>query len=64
MSVGQDVPVQHADALIAVVVGELPVGGPVGLGIAHHLQAEQVIAGIGIAPAGLLLLPLSWLPER
>ena len=58
IGVGQDVSVQHVDELAVLVVGELPVGGPFGLGVAHRLEADTAVAGVGADPVGFLLAPV------
>src|SRR6266516_2171780 len=58
MGVGQDVAVEYLGELAVVVVGELPVGCPFGLGVVHRLQADPVIARKRTEAGGSLLPPV------
>ena len=58
MGVGQDVAVEYLGELAVVVVGELPVGCPFGLGVVHRLEADPVIARKRTDAGGFLLPPV------
>src|SRR5689334_20913448 len=58
MGVGQDVAVEYLGELAVVVVGELPVGCPFGLGVVHRPEADPVIARKRTDAGGFLLPPV------
>src|SRR5256885_15369595 len=58
LSVRQDVAVQDVGEDAIAVVGELPVGGFLGLRVMDRHEAYPVVARVRSPPAGFLLLPV------